>query len=449
MHSRRSPAVAAVLVCLLAGAPVARAEGQGLYGPVPLRPKDAELLEKSAEMEELFVRRGHVLPADAPESVLVARVGARVVRDMNLDPYVRFRFAVIGSPVPNAFALPDGQIYIHQGLLAILENEAQLASVLAHESVHVEGHHSIVNARQARKKQGGMVALSVVLGDVGSLINIAFVAAILGYGRDLEKEADVRGIEHVLAAGYDPREMPRVFELLAQDPEGERTEGKAVWSSHPLSKERSAYTSQILAGMDSRIEAANAAEPLVIGEEEFLRAAEPSTKVAVRDFLAMDRPRTALGLAQRLVERWPEDAENHALVGLAYRALDARPAEPAETELSKAAKRAARRRRETKTPYERTQERLAQGDQTVLQQNRELAREAFGESLRLQPAQLEATLGLARLDEDDGRLVEAGRAYVAWLRAAPAAAPDREVVVRRLADVTGRIEAQVAAKGGT
>lgn len=448
MSSRARTLVASIVLPCFLLVPLARAEGQGIYGPVPLRPKDRELIEKSAEMEAQFVRRGHVLPADAPESVMVRRIGERIVRDMKLDPYVSFRFGVVSSPVPNAFALPDGQIYIHQGLLALLENEAQLAAVLAHEAVHVEGHHSIVHARQARKKQGGMVALSVILGDIGSLINIAFVAAILGYGRDLEKESDVRGMEHLLAAGWDPREVPRVFELLAQDPEGERSEGKAMWSSHPLGAQRSAYTSQLLETMRPRIEAADAASPLLVNEAEFLEAAAPSTLLAARDFILMDRPRTALGLAQRLVERWPENPDHHALVGAAYRALDARTAVPKESELTKAAKRATRRERSRSTPYERSQQRLATGDKTVLQQNRELARQALDEALRLSPGHLAATLELARLDESEGLLADAGRRYVAWLRAAPAAAPERALVVRRLADVTAKIESQIAAKEG-
>src|SRR6185295_5599428 len=121
-----------------------------------------------------------------PETQLVERVGRAVAPANPTDAYENFRFGILNDPVPNAFALPDGQVWVHAGLLAVLENEAQLAAVLAHECTHVEGHHSILNARQARAKQGGMVVLSVLLGDLGNLINIAFEHAIIGYGRDLE-----------------------------------------------------------------------------------------------------------------------------------------------------------------------------------------------------------------------------------------------------------------------
>ena len=130
-----------------------RADGQGIYEPVPLKKRDAEIISMSGEVEELFQRRGFVLP-DGPETRLVQRIGAAVAPKSPADTYQRFRFGVVDSPVPNAFALPDGQIYVHSGLLAILENEAQLAGVLAHECMHVEGHHSIVHSRQARQKAG-------------------------------------------------------------------------------------------------------------------------------------------------------------------------------------------------------------------------------------------------------------------------------------------------------
>ena len=119
---------------LLAAATPGRGGG-GHYGPLELRPKDALLIEKSAEIEDFFVRRAYVLP-DGPETRLVRRVGDATRPAVPVDRYQRFRYGVVRNGLPNAFALPDGQIYVHTGLLAKLENEAQLAQIFIYISTY-------------------------------------------------------------------------------------------------------------------------------------------------------------------------------------------------------------------------------------------------------------------------------------------------------------------------
>ena len=429
---------------------------RGIYESVPLRPKDAELIETSADMEGLFRRRGYVLQS-GPEVDLVRRVGAAVAPKEPADPYMSFRFAVVDSPVPNAFALPDGQIYVHTGLLAILENEAQLAAVLAHECMHVEGHHSIVNARQARKKAGGMLTLSIVLGDIGSLINIAFEAAILGYGRDLESEADRRAIPRLLDAGYDPREMPRVFELLDQDPEGDRVDRQsAAWSDHPLGRVRRSYTSAILDERADEIAAREASGTLVLGEEGYVVQVAPSAKKTAADLVQYDRPRTALDVAHRLTDVLPDDPDGWALTGDSLVALDARTPLPSEAELTKRAKRAKQRHADTSTAYERARARLASTTAAEpLEANRAMAEVAYGKALALAPAHPGALAGMGRLTELRGDDRGAGRWYARFLREAPATDPRRLQVTRHLQVLTDRLAARggngtaVAPEGGT
>jgi len=433
--------VAVVVAAMVVAAPSRAAEGS--YESIPLRDKDAELIRVSGEMEEQFLRRGDVLTS-GPALEMVRRVGARIAPAQPVDEYQRFRFGVIDSPVPNAFALPDGQIYVHSGLLAILENEAQLASVLGHECMHVEGHHGILGARQARKKVGGMVALSIALGQWASLVNIALVHAIIGYTRDLEQEADLRAIDRVVEAGYDPREMPGVFALLDLDPEGESVRPKtATWSDHPLSEQRSAYTTAVLEGMTERIEALESEGKLEIGDAGFTEAVLPLMRRAARQYLAADRPRTALVLAQRIVDKNPEDPADQVLLGDAFRQLDTRPAVPPETETTKRAKRAKHEARSTRTPSERAMERLAtERDKGPLEQNRAHARAAYVEALRLKPAHPPALEGLARLSEAEGLLVEAGRYWSSWLESAAPSDPLAPLAVQHLKYITQRLHEQ-------
>lgn len=437
---RSAGPVAAVVAAGLVGASAAWALAQGHYGALQLRRKDALLIEKSAEIEELLRRRGAVL-TEGPELELVARIGRDVAPPRPDDAYVRYRFGVLRSEIPNAFALPDGQIYVHTGLLALLENEAQLAAVLAHEVMHVEGHHSIINARQARKKQGGMVVLSILLGDVGNLINIAFLKAIIGYTRDLEEEADRRAVERMLAAGYDPREMPRVFELLDEDPEGEQLPVKPSWSDHPQNVARAAYTREILDGMTERLAAADEAGGLRVAGEAFGATVAWSAHDSVRRHVDADRPRTALSLARRVAERWPEDPDSHALLGDAYRALDARVATLPESERTRRATKERRRERRKMTREEREERRLGASESVpVLQENRDLAARSYREALDLDPDHPDALRGLGYLLEERGELVEAGRALAHYLRVAPDAS-DRPIVLQHLESITRRLEA--------
>jgi predicted Zn-dependent protease len=373
------------------------------------------------------------------------------------DDYQRFRFAVLRHPVPNAFALPDGRIFVHEGLLALLENEAQLASVLAHESMHVEGHHSIVNARQARRKSGGLlafrVALSAAAPELGYLataltdqiVSMMVIQAIIGYGRELEEESDRNAVERLLAAGYDPSEMPRTFELLGEDPEGERPMPKPKWSSHPLAVQRAAYLRELLEELAPEIERAAAEHGgLRVGELDFADAVHDSALRSVQEYLDADRPRMALWLSKRNVERWADDPRFRAQLGESWRLLDARLAELPEERLTREAKKQAARERVTTTREEQLEQRLElDGARERLEHNLARAEEAYHAALELESEHPPALRGLGRLEEMRGNDLEAGRWLARYLRAAPEAT-DRPVVLRRLEEITERLRVAAA-----
>jgi tetratricopeptide (TPR) repeat protein len=315
--------------------------------------------------------------------------------------------------------------------------------------MHVEGHHSILHSRQARKKAGGMLALSIILGDIGSLINIAFMAAIIGYGRDLETESDKLAIPRMVEAGFDPREMPRVFELLDQDPEGDTIERKsATWSDHPLGRERRRYSSEILDGMAETLAAAEATPPgLALGEEGYLAKVAASAKDSVRELVAWDRPRTALSVAHRLTTEFPQDPDGWALTGDALVALDARTPLPEPEELTKKAKRAKHRDYGTHTAYERAKARLSGSDAAgALATNRALAEQSYRKALEAAPEHPAALAGLGRLEELRGHDEEAGRFYARYLRAAPETDSQRPATLKRLQVLTERMKKADAAR---
>jgi predicted Zn-dependent protease len=191
----------ASLACLLAvtlSAADTESAERGEYGRVDLTVKDIHLIETSEEMYGQFERRG-LLHSDPELQTWLQEIGARLAPEPT-DFYQKYRFNLIHDPSPNAFALPDGQIYVHTGLVSRLQNEAQLASLLAHEINHVAGHHGVLAYRSQRKKAAAGIFFSIAgaavggLGEVaGLMVNVGLVSSVYGYSRELEQEADVKG----------------------------------------------------------------------------------------------------------------------------------------------------------------------------------------------------------------------------------------------------------------
>jgi len=131
------------------------------------------------------------------------------------DPEFTFRFTVLEDPMLNAFALPGGYVYVTTGLLAYLDSEAALASVLGHEIGHVIGHHAFKQRDKSFKESLLILAAAVAGGGQGALAGSALSRmSSLGYGREHEMQADEFGMIYAYQAGYDPRESSKMFETL-------------------------------------------------------------------------------------------------------------------------------------------------------------------------------------------------------------------------------------------
>jgi predicted Zn-dependent protease len=181
--------------------------------------------------------------------VLVTQLGEKLVAKSFAakSPY-KFSFHVLADPrTVNAFALPGGPIFITEGLLRLLKSEAELAGVLGHEIGHVIARHSSERLAKQQLTQGLLGALVVGSGDyttaqigqmVGSMINMS-------YGREDELESDALGIRIMAEAGYDPRAMIRVMEVLANASGGSRQ--PEFFSTHPAPENRTARIKEAIA----------------------------------------------------------------------------------------------------------------------------------------------------------------------------------------------------------
>jgi len=165
-------------------------------------------------------------------------------------PHLQYHFAILDTPVENAFAAPGGYIYITRGLLAMINSEAELATVLGHELGHVNARHS---ARQMTRSI--LVTLGIVLAgelseDIKKIAPVSMIAAqllFLKYSRSDEYQADSLGVEYSFKSGYSSGEMVKFFTSLQRLTE---TKGGArlpnFLSTHPLTPRRIERVKELL-----------------------------------------------------------------------------------------------------------------------------------------------------------------------------------------------------------
>ncbi|MCL6414958.1 M48 family metalloprotease [Aestuariirhabdus sp. Z084] len=194
------------------------------------------------------IRNQYPIYEDQKLQQYVQEIGQRVARNSHRSA-LSYQFTVIDTPDINAFALPGGFIYVHRGLMAYLNSEAELAAVLAHEVGHVTARHSV---RQHSMAMTSNVLSQIVAayagGSAGNLSNIAGTALVRGYGRDHELEADGFGAEYLANSGYNPQAMIEVVEVLKNQETFAQLQAKesgqkvasyhGLFSTHPSNDQR-------------------------------------------------------------------------------------------------------------------------------------------------------------------------------------------------------------------
>ena len=180
----------------------------------------------------------------------VNRVGARLAKSPHAGGYP-FNFEVVNDPTINAFALPGGPMFVHTGLLASLDNESQLAGVLAHEMSHVALRHGTSNVSKANLIQLPAMLAGTMLGNKGGLlgtlgqlgIGLGAQSMLLKYSRGAETEADLNGAQIMNDAGYDPTQMAVFFQKLEEGGKSDDSKLANFLSDHPTPGNRVKYVS--------------------------------------------------------------------------------------------------------------------------------------------------------------------------------------------------------------
>lgn len=399
---------------------------------------DEELLSEINLLDERFEKQGAVYHDPGLDTYLT-RVGNAVAADKKVEN-VEWKFRALRDPVPNAFALPNGSIYINTGLLALLEDENQLAAVLAHEVTHVTHRHTYLRNRSIRKKVLAINILNTIgtwnpiTGPAGLAIDLIatisplmLALSVFGYSREQEKEADLEGLKNATAAGFVPEGMPNSFKAMQKDLEGEQL--NSFWADHPKLRERVTYTSSCIAADARKLSDDDAKH----AKDDYLAVMEAVDRHNIDLAINAGRFRSAVFVSQKLVDMRPESSENIYYLAESYRTLGPRNAQLTDKQLSSGEKKKAAKTRSKRTFEELEADLLkTPAGQEAWKANSQKAEQLFLRALELNRFNTSAHRGLGMLYEKLERKQDAASEYAKYLELAPNAI-DTERVRRRLA----------------
>ena len=238
--------LACALVCETALAQTEVKVPKNNYTPA----QDAEFGRQAADE----IRKQYPVITDEAITGYTGMLGDRLVnaspQTLNRKEF-RYSFTPVNVKDINAFALPGGPMFINRGMFEAAEKEGEVAGVMAHELSHVLLRHGTANATKAQNpwlqlgQIAGMIGGEMVGGGLGGLIQqgtgFGLGTLMLRYSRDFEKQADILGTQIMARAGYDPRDLARMFETIERRSGG----GGPQWlSSHPNPGNRTAYINQ-------------------------------------------------------------------------------------------------------------------------------------------------------------------------------------------------------------
>jgi predicted Zn-dependent protease len=468
MQVRQAPVIVRVLVIFfMCSVPMPGLRAQDNAGAgFKFTKVDTDLLGEVGELDTVYTKKGLVLENPAMQAYLDA-VGKRLLGARPVPEQVEFRFKVLRDPMVNAFAEPNGTIYVTTGLLSALENEAELAGVLGHELTHVFNRHSYLENRSSRKKAvainilaaaayyGGSFAQGAANAHISNLAGartqvriVAYGAAvqlgaeisstiltasIFGYSREMEKEADAGGLIAMTSASYDPRAMARTFELLDTDSRIEFEPIQGFYHNHPSNVER----------RKTAIEFASAhpvSTPRPAPEKEYLQSVSPAICYDIESDIDSRRARTALARSERLTTEFPDEPKYQVLLGESFRALGARSKIASEEELSRRGQAEDRKDFSRLTEEEEQRKLLEKPEgQAALRENQRQAESLYLAVTQRNPSYADAYRELGFLYEQQGKYLEAANEYRRYLELVVGTTLDHVRIERRLASVEKEI----------
>jgi Zn-dependent protease with chaperone function len=284
-----------------------------------MRAEDERLLWHQSEQEQAALDDSGIVWNYAEIEAYLNQVAARL-RPPETPADLIFRVKIIGNPYLNAFAFPNGVIYLHSGLLARMDNEAQLAALLGHEMTHCIGRHALRMYRRFHDQSKPEAADQNILAGIGGLKDMLRFLGAAGtmlaansYTRELEREADREGLRMAIKAGYDPQEAINLFDHLEEEIQQEGIQEPLLFGDHPNVEQRLAELKSVM-GSEGTI------SPLAESSRKlFLAKVQPIILENAWLDLKLGRFQTALWGVQKSLAVCCNDARAHYLMGEIFR----------------------------------------------------------------------------------------------------------------------------------
>lgn len=264
-----------------------------------------------------------------PDLTLYVRSVGKKLIPFSARPHLPYEFVVLNDSTPNAWALPGGKIAINRGLLTELDNEAELAAVLAHEIVHADARHSAQSQEVSTIIAGGQVLATVLLANsdynhpvLQQGVALTSLYGQTRYSRSRELESDRYGMRYMREAGYDPRAAISLQETFVRLSNGNRASVfSTLFASHPPSQARvdanRASAEQLPAGgLLNQLRYQQEIAQLIDRQPAYKKADEAGKAIANKSY------RQALSYAQQAIAMEPNESRFFELKGIALKRLN-------------------------------------------------------------------------------------------------------------------------------
>lgn len=211
-----------------------------------LHSEEKEIKIGDSVAEKIAKKFDFVEEVDANERVQKILDKIVEVSDRKTIPYF---IRIIDDDPLNAVSLPGGYVYVFKGLLDKIENDDQLAGVIAHEVAHIAARHGV---KRLQSYYGAMLlqaaAMEATNSQFASGVGFAITSLFMEYSQDAEHEADALSVEYLKRAGYDPKEMLGFLHILHEENQKSPRRQYSYWRTHPHIKQRIAVVNTIISG---------------------------------------------------------------------------------------------------------------------------------------------------------------------------------------------------------